>query len=164
MLFEGTRLSLCLNALSNKTFFNITLLICSLHCTPQEIGLAEALCGFHRVIDTLDKRKLVITSHPGEVIKPSMSFAYPLNFLHLLLGPLLSSSDKIHISCCIESLSKELYGDTSDNTKKNCKDQARVFQSTIRLILDKSKLSCLLHSFIYKMSRFRSKSVLLDML
>ena len=36
---------------------------------PQEIDLSEALCGFHKVITTLDKRKLVITSHPGDVIK-----------------------------------------------------------------------------------------------
>ena len=35
----------------------------------QEIELSEALCGFRRVIKTLDKRELVITSHPGDVIK-----------------------------------------------------------------------------------------------
>lgn len=35
----------------------------------QEIELSEALCGFHRIIKTLDNRELVITSHPGDVIK-----------------------------------------------------------------------------------------------
>ena len=35
----------------------------------QEIELSEALCGFHKIIKTLDNRELVITSHPGEVIK-----------------------------------------------------------------------------------------------
>ena len=40
--------------------------------TSQEIELSEALCGFRRVIKTLDKRELVITSHPGDVIKHGM--------------------------------------------------------------------------------------------
>ena len=35
----------------------------------QEIELSEALCGFKRVIHTLDKRELVICTHPGDVIK-----------------------------------------------------------------------------------------------
>ncbi|XP_064395120.1 dnaJ homolog subfamily A member 1-like [Halichondria panicea] len=35
----------------------------------MEIELSEALCGFSKVITTLDKRSLVITSHPGDVIK-----------------------------------------------------------------------------------------------
>jgi len=36
----------------------------------MEIELVEALCGFQRVIQTLDQRDLLITSIPGEVIKP----------------------------------------------------------------------------------------------
>ncbi|KAL5484133.1 hypothetical protein EMCRGX_G020581 [Ephydatia muelleri] len=35
----------------------------------MEIELSEALCGFKRVIQTLDKRSLLITSHPGDVIQ-----------------------------------------------------------------------------------------------
>uniref|UniRef100_S4R5S5 DnaJ heat shock protein family (Hsp40) member A1 n=1 Tax=Petromyzon marinus TaxID=7757 RepID=S4R5S5_PETMA len=35
----------------------------------MEISLTEALCGFRRPIKTLDNRTIVITSHPGEVIK-----------------------------------------------------------------------------------------------
>jgi len=35
-----------------------------------EIELVEALCGFHKTIEMLDKRQIVITSHPGEIIKP----------------------------------------------------------------------------------------------
>jgi len=35
----------------------------------MEISISEALTGFQRVIQTLDKRDIVITSHPGEVIK-----------------------------------------------------------------------------------------------
>ncbi|XP_041034556.1 dnaJ homolog subfamily A member 4-like [Carcharodon carcharias] len=35
----------------------------------MEILLVEALCGFKRTIETLDKRTLLITSKPGEVIK-----------------------------------------------------------------------------------------------
>ena len=31
----------------------------------MEIELSDALCGFHRTIETLDKRTLVITSFPG---------------------------------------------------------------------------------------------------
>lgn len=34
-----------------------------------DIKLVEALCGFKKTIETLDKRMLVITSEPGEVIK-----------------------------------------------------------------------------------------------
>lgn len=37
-------------------------------CTMQ-LGLNEAICGFQRTIETLDKRTLVLTSKPGEVIK-----------------------------------------------------------------------------------------------
>uniref|UniRef100_A0A2M3Z0K1 Putative dnaj chaperone n=1 Tax=Anopheles braziliensis TaxID=58242 RepID=A0A2M3Z0K1_9DIPT len=35
----------------------------------MRLELSEALCGFQKVITTLDKRTLVITSHPGEVMK-----------------------------------------------------------------------------------------------
>jgi DnaJ family protein A protein 1 len=35
----------------------------------MELTLTEALCGFQKVITTLDKRNLVITAIPGEVIK-----------------------------------------------------------------------------------------------
>ena len=35
----------------------------------MEIELVEALCGFQRVIQTLDQRDLVVTSLPGEVVK-----------------------------------------------------------------------------------------------
>ena len=42
--------------------------MCSLF-VAQEIELSEALCGFSRVIKTLDSREIVITSHPGDVIK-----------------------------------------------------------------------------------------------
>lgn len=35
----------------------------------MELDLVEALCGFQRVITTLDSRSLVITSVPGEVVK-----------------------------------------------------------------------------------------------
>uniref|UniRef100_H2YM75 Uncharacterized protein n=1 Tax=Ciona savignyi TaxID=51511 RepID=H2YM75_CIOSA len=34
-----------------------------------EVNITEALCGFSRVIKTLDSRDIVVTSHPGEVIK-----------------------------------------------------------------------------------------------
>jgi len=37
----------------------------------MDISLTEALCGFRRPIKTLDNRTIVITSHPGEVIKPA---------------------------------------------------------------------------------------------
>ncbi|MBN3310213.1 dnaJ homolog subfamily A member 1 [Amia ocellicauda] len=36
----------------------------------MEIRLVEALCGFQRPIKTLDDRTLIVTSHPGELIKP----------------------------------------------------------------------------------------------
>ena len=36
----------------------------------QEIELTEALCGFQKTIEMLDKRQLLITSHPGEIIRP----------------------------------------------------------------------------------------------
>ena len=35
----------------------------------QDIELAESLCGFRKIITTLDKRQLVITSHAGDVVK-----------------------------------------------------------------------------------------------
>ena len=34
------------------------------------ITLSEALCGFQRIVHTLDERKLLVTSHPGQVVKP----------------------------------------------------------------------------------------------
>jgi DnaJ family protein A protein 1 len=34
------------------------------------VTLSEALCGFHKVIKTLDNRQLVIQSLPGDTIKP----------------------------------------------------------------------------------------------
>ncbi|CAF1355318.1 unnamed protein product [Adineta steineri] len=40
-----------------------------LHMNMQ-ITLTESLCGFQKAIKTLDNRQLVITSLPGEVIKP----------------------------------------------------------------------------------------------
>jgi len=36
----------------------------------MELELIEALCGFQKTIETLDSRQLVITTIPGEVIKP----------------------------------------------------------------------------------------------
>ncbi|KAK2817081.1 hypothetical protein Q5P01_025272 [Channa striata] len=36
----------------------------------MELQLVEALCGFKKPIQTLDNRTLLITSHPGELIKP----------------------------------------------------------------------------------------------
>ena len=38
----------------------------------QEIDLVESLCGFKRVITTLDKRSLLIVSHVGDVITHGM--------------------------------------------------------------------------------------------
>ncbi|XP_041458322.1 dnaJ homolog subfamily A member 1-like [Lytechinus variegatus] len=35
-----------------------------------KIDLVEALCGFQKVINTLDKREIVVMAHPGEIIKP----------------------------------------------------------------------------------------------
>ncbi len=35
-----------------------------------DITLVEALCGFKRTVKTLDARTLLLTSHPGEVVKP----------------------------------------------------------------------------------------------
>uniref|UniRef100_A0A8C6FIJ8 DnaJ homolog subfamily A member 1 n=1 Tax=Moschus moschiferus TaxID=68415 RepID=A0A8C6FIJ8_MOSMO len=35
----------------------------------MDIQLVEALCGFQKSISTLDNRTIVITSHPGEIVK-----------------------------------------------------------------------------------------------
>jgi len=50
----------------------------------MELELVEALCGFQKVIETLDQRSLVITSIPGEVVKPGeikciMNEGMPIN-------------------------------------------------------------------------------------
>lgn len=37
----------------------------------MEVELADALCGFTRRVETLDKRTLLISSLPGEVIRPN---------------------------------------------------------------------------------------------
>ncbi|XP_060598206.1 dnaJ homolog subfamily A member 1-like [Ruditapes philippinarum] len=37
----------------------------------MDLLLVEALCGFQKTIETLDKRTLVITNLPGEVVKPN---------------------------------------------------------------------------------------------
>ncbi|XP_017266141.1 dnaJ homolog subfamily A member 1 [Kryptolebias marmoratus] len=36
----------------------------------MELQLVEALCGFKKPVQTLDNRTLLVTSHPGELIKP----------------------------------------------------------------------------------------------
>ncbi|XP_036372885.1 dnaJ homolog subfamily A member 1-like [Megalops cyprinoides] len=36
----------------------------------MDLQLVEALCGFQKPIQTLDNRTLLITSHPGELIRP----------------------------------------------------------------------------------------------
>ncbi|XP_015767372.1 PREDICTED: dnaJ homolog subfamily A member 1-like [Acropora digitifera] len=36
----------------------------------NEIDLVEALCGFKKTLETLDQRHIVITSLPGDIIKP----------------------------------------------------------------------------------------------
>ncbi|XP_051993987.1 dnaJ homolog subfamily A member 1-like [Xyrauchen texanus] len=36
----------------------------------MELQLVESLCGFQKLIKTLDNRTILITSHPGELIKP----------------------------------------------------------------------------------------------
>ncbi|XP_042560480.1 dnaJ homolog subfamily A member 1 [Clupea harengus] len=36
----------------------------------MELQLVEALCGFQKPVQTLDNRTLMVTSHPGELIKP----------------------------------------------------------------------------------------------
>nr|XP_039274580.1 dnaJ homolog subfamily A member 1-like [Styela clava] len=35
----------------------------------MDVSLTESLCGFKKVVKTLDNREIVVTSHPGEVIK-----------------------------------------------------------------------------------------------
>lgn len=50
----------------------------------MDLELVEALCGFQKVIETLDQRQLVITSIPGEVVKPGeikcvMNEGMPIN-------------------------------------------------------------------------------------
>lgn len=37
----------------------------------MDIELVESLCGFTRVVTTLDKRSLVVSSIPGEIIRPN---------------------------------------------------------------------------------------------
>jgi DnaJ-class molecular chaperone len=44
--------------------------------THLEISLAEAICGFHRMIETLDHRKLEISTKPGEVINVCFLFLF----------------------------------------------------------------------------------------
>ena len=34
----------------------------------QKLDLVEALCGMHKIIHTLDDRKLLLQTHPGDVI------------------------------------------------------------------------------------------------
>ncbi|XP_037554167.1 dnaJ homolog subfamily A member 1 [Nematolebias whitei] len=36
----------------------------------MELQLVEALCGFKKPVQTLDHRTLLVTSHPGELVKP----------------------------------------------------------------------------------------------
>ncbi|XP_077574950.1 dnaJ homolog subfamily A member 1 [Stigmatopora nigra] len=36
----------------------------------MELQLVEALCGFQKPVQTLDNRTLLVTSHPGDLIKP----------------------------------------------------------------------------------------------
>lgn len=50
----------------------------------MDLELVEALCGFQKCIETLDQRQLVITSIPGEVVKPGeikciMNEGMPIN-------------------------------------------------------------------------------------
>ncbi|XP_053274437.1 dnaJ homolog subfamily A member 1 [Pleuronectes platessa] len=43
----------------------------------MELQLVEALCGFQTPVQTLDNRTLLITSHPGELIKPGDTKCVP---------------------------------------------------------------------------------------
>ena len=53
--------------------------------TVMEIKLVEALCGFQKTIETLDKRTLVITSYPGESSIPDKSFPHANRSRFLLI-------------------------------------------------------------------------------
>lgn len=43
----------------------------------MDIKLAEALCGFKKTIQTLDKRTLIITSQPGNVLSRTPELTCP---------------------------------------------------------------------------------------
>lgn len=60
------------------------------------IQLVEALCGFQRVIRTLDDRDLVITSPPGEVIKHEMTKCVAEEGMPLYKNPLEKGRLIIH--------------------------------------------------------------------
>ena len=51
------------------TWVVIVFIVYVVLCRLQDIELSEALCGFKRVIKTLDKRGLVLLSPAGDVIK-----------------------------------------------------------------------------------------------
>lgn len=52
----------------------------------KEVSLNQALCGFTYKINHLDGRVLVVTSRPGEVIKPEMSTKSTLPFVKVVDG------------------------------------------------------------------------------
>ena len=65
-LEEAGDIIVVLDEKEHETFKRMQTLDLLMH---MELTLTEALCGFQKVIETLDKRKLIITAIPGEVIK-----------------------------------------------------------------------------------------------
>lgn len=65
-LEEAGDIIVVLDEKEHETFKRMQTLDLLMH---MELTLTEALCGFQKVIQTLDKRSLIITAIPGEVIK-----------------------------------------------------------------------------------------------
>ena len=50
----------------------------------MDIDLIDALCGFQKTIETLDKRALLVTSLPGQLMAECIvNRAFPYDFLHV---------------------------------------------------------------------------------
>ena len=61
----------------------------------QEIELVEALCGFQKTIEMLDKRQLLVTSHPTEIIKPG-KYSFNQNYGREIFFPGVGKFERGH--------------------------------------------------------------------
>ncbi|XP_065848725.1 uncharacterized protein [Euphorbia lathyris] len=62
----------------------------------HNLSLTEALCGFHSVFTHLNGRQLLITSNPGELVKPDVLIPKKNEKFCLLLRHQRSISSALH--------------------------------------------------------------------
>lgn len=101
----------------------------------MNVELVEALCGFQKVVQTLDDRDLLITSVPGEVVKPGEvkcvigELTENMRFLHFVFG---LDQFKFFLTCFIFQVKECL--NIKIRSKKVALYFSSLFHSLVQLI------------------------------